>query len=179
MLGARQIVSVVISSGASKLEAAFEAAVFEVVVLELIRAGRSFKKLINRQKITRQILFGEKIINQPFPEKAAGSSDLIQSEMFDFELIEFARSSSLLLAVSEMILELECVEEIALSLSEISSIRFCGRGLVEERVALEVVLCVTGTDSSFEIFENFVCDFDFLLPERESDEATEFDLIEF
>jgi len=100
--------------------------------------------------------------------------------MFDFEFIEFASSSWLLLAVSEMILELECVEEIALSLSEISSI--CGSGLVEERVALEVVLCVTGTDSSFEIFElfeNFVCEFNFLLPERESDEATEFDLIEF
>lgn len=143
MLGARQIVSVVISSGASKLEATFEAALVEVVVLELIRAGRS--------------------------EKASGSSDLIQSEMFDFEFIEFA--------VSEMILELECVAEIALSLSSI-----CGRGLVEERVALEVVLCVTGTDSSpeiFEIFENFVCDLDFLVPEKESDEATEFDLIEF
>lgn len=45
MLGARQIVSVVISSGASKLEATFEAALVEVVVLELIRAGRSFKRI--------------------------------------------------------------------------------------------------------------------------------------
>ena len=54
--------------------------------------------------------------------------------------------------------------------------------LCEETVALEVVLCVTGTDSSFEIleiFENLVCEFDFLLPERESDKALEFDLIEF
>ena len=119
-------------------------------------------------------------MNQPFPKKTCGSSDLRQSEMFDFEFIEFASSSWLLLAVSEMILELEWVEEIALSLSEISSI--CGRGFVEERVALEVVLWITGTDSSFEIFEifeNFVCEFNFLLPERESDEATELDLIEF
>ena len=41
------------------------------------------------------------------PEKATGSSELLQSEIFDFELI-----------VSNRILELECVEEVALSLSD-------------------------------------------------------------
>lgn len=119
-LGARQIVSVVISSGASKLDATLELLLVEVVVFELIRAGRSVK--------------------------TTGSSDLLQSEMVDFEFI--ARSCSLLLAVSESkFRELECVEEIALSLSEKSSI--CGRGLVEETVSLELVLYVTGSDSSF------------------------------
>lgn len=101
---------------------------------------------------------------------------MLQSERVDFEFI--ARSCSLLLAVSESkFRELECVEEIALSLSEKSSI--CGRGLVEETVSLELVLYVTGADSSGTRFENLVCDLEFLLPERESDEALEFDLIVF
>ena len=59
-LGARQIVSVVISSGACKLDAALELILVEVVVLEFIRAGRSLKEFINSQK--RQDYLTEKCL---------------------------------------------------------------------------------------------------------------------